>query len=524
MELKLSLPTYPPLPKADVETRPKQVQEWLDALPMANSQEAGRKLVDAIAATNSVKLGEEARCALLELYRATAIMLRPSLQQLYESKSLPLSDKSQQVAALQRELYGELANGYKLALLDLSGRRANSSTSKLAPLALARVIACLGGVLEIYYETYAPAPAAIWSELHRLYWYAAKQNLHNLAIAEGDHSTVNMAYAKVLLLALADPYRLSQSQLALANAYLSQYGQQALLQALGPTENKHGLFLVRLDGDKPPKALMHYQGVTDARTDIILNSIPLARLLHQHIQALDAGQTPAKLGLPAGANPVAYREILKRLIKQWGVAPKRTFKRAPCQANAQVCGGISALHHMLSVGEIALPQDNQTLTVELSDTLHATGSQLTFNCVRWVRVNESAGGVALAKNPGSYTKIKVGDIIGVETGASGAWGVALVRWMQTDAEKRVELGAQMLAPQADAIAVKPVIAAANALFQPALLLPEVAALQQSACIVAARGSYQPLREFEVRSLGLIHIVRAVHLLEQTDSLDVFTFD
>ena len=57
MELKLSLPTYPPVPQFVVETRPKQVQEWLKALPLANTQEACRKLADAIAAVDDATAG-----------------------------------------------------------------------------------------------------------------------------------------------------------------------------------------------------------------------------------------------------------------------------------------------------------------------------------------------------------------------------------------------------------------------------------------------------------------------------------
>ena len=177
MELKLTLPTYPPVPQFVVETRPKQVQEWLKALPLANTLEACRKLADAIAAVNSIKLAEDARCNLLEIYYVCVKQLRPSLQQLYVSKPLPLADKNQQAASLMRELYGELANGYKVTLMALSARRANLATNKLTPLAMGRAIECLGNELDVYYETYAPTPPALWTELHQLYWYSAKLNI-----------------------------------------------------------------------------------------------------------------------------------------------------------------------------------------------------------------------------------------------------------------------------------------------------------------------------------------------------------
>ena len=527
MDIKISVPEYQAVPNLSVETRPKQVKEWLDALPLANSQEAGRKLADAIATLNSIKLAEDTRIKLLDIYRASVQMLAPALQQLYVSKPLPLHEKHKQAANLARELLTELANGYKRALLDLSGRRINFGANKLAPLAIARAIESLGAILDVYYETYRPTPSGVWFELNQLYWYAARQNLHEQAIAEDSKASVNHFFKQILLIALADPYRLQQGQLAEVKAYLARFGYHAMLQSLGKAENMHGLFLARLDGDKPPKALAHHTGVTDARTDIILNTIPLARTLHQHVQELDGGAPPKKLGLPEAAKQPSYREMLKRLIKQWGIAPKRVFNRTSAQADLYICSGISSLYHALSQDVLPGVPDADSdvmITLQVSDPMQATGSYQTYNCANWQVLNESAGGVALVKDSASVSKIKVGDIIGLGPQSTGEFGVAIVRWMQSTADNNLELGAQMLAPHATAIVIKPVISAPDALFQPALLLPAVPALDQAARMVGARGSFQPMREFEVRSEGVTHTARATRLIEQTDSLDLFFFN
>ena len=71
--------------------------------------------------------------------------------------------------------------------------------------------------------------------------------------------------------------------------------------------------------------------------------------------------------------------------------------------------------------------------------------------------------------------------------------------------------------------IKPVISAPDAQFKPALLLAAVPALDQPARMVAARGSFQPMREFEVRGPSGIRSVRATCLIEQTDSMDLFFF-
>ena len=80
MELKLSVSPLQAASNNPIETRPKQVKEWLDALPLANSLESARKLADALAALNATKLAEDARLKLLELYSETAAGLLPALQ------------------------------------------------------------------------------------------------------------------------------------------------------------------------------------------------------------------------------------------------------------------------------------------------------------------------------------------------------------------------------------------------------------------------------------------------------------
>jgi hypothetical protein len=530
MTIRLSIPTLRGATTADVETRPKQVKEWLDALPMANSFEAARKLTDAIIVSRGAKLGEEARLKLLDQYRETVHVLLPSLEQDYAGKPLPLADRAKQAATLARGLLTELSHGYKLVVLELSQRRVALGAVKLTPLVVQRAIECLGGVLDVCYETYAPTPAGIWLELHQLYWFAVRQNVHEETFTEVDAKrSVNATYKRVLLTALADPYRLQQGQLGAVIAYLDGSADLAVLQSLGESETTHGLFVVRLDADKPPKALAQHSGVTDARTDILLNTIPFARQLHQQLQAVDEGQTPATAGLPAVAAEPVYREMLKRLLKLWGLGPKRVFSRVSADTTTYICAGIRSLHHALAGDTEQLPMNQAEMeealeiTVQMTTPADSTGQYSTFNCSNWHVLNESAGGVALSLDPQGVAKVRVGDLVGLGAGGGYPWGVAVVRWIQGDTPGKLQLGAQFLSPRAEAVALKPTITAEDTPFQPALLLPEVTALKQAERIVASRGTFQPQRELELRCRGVSRTVRATKLLEQTESFDLFLF-
>jgi hypothetical protein len=530
MTIKLSIPALQGVSAVAVETRPKQVKEWLDALRLANGFDAARKLADALVSSRAVRLGEEARLKFLDQYRQTIQLLLPSLQQEYAGKPLPLTEKSKQAANLARELLGELANGYKLVVTEIAQRKLGFGAQKHAPLAVQRATEALGEILDTCYETYAPTPAGLWVELHQLYWYAVRQKVHEEEFAEGEGRTsVNATYKRVLLTALADPYRLQHGQLRSLKAYLAHNAALAVLQPLGATESTHGLFLVRLDDDRPPKALAHHAGATDARTDILLNTIPFVRALHQQLQAVEGGKSPAEAGLPEAAADPLYRNLLKRLLTQWGLGPKRVFSRLRADSSAFICAGISSLHYALAGAGEQLPaaapgdEEEMEITVQVAAPTDRTGQHVTYNCSNWHVVNESAGGVALSNDPQSAAKVRVGDLIGLRTGDGDAWGVAAVRWIQADTPGKVDLGAQFLAPRAEAIALRPTIAAEEAPFQPALLVPEVTALKQPERIVAQRGSFQPQREFELRVRGGSRTVRATKLVEQTDSFEIFLF-
>lgn len=529
MTLKLSIPSLTSASGIVLETRPRQVKEWLEALPLANGFEAARKLADALAASRQVRLSEDARLRFLGQYRHTIHALLPVLRQEYAGRPLPLGDKPKQAAQLARDMLTELTHGYKLVLMELAQRRLPFGAQKLAPLAAQRAIEGLGEILDICYETYAPTPAGLWGELHQIYWYAARENHHEAALpADEGGGSVNDAYKRILLTVLADPYRLLQGQLATLKSYLARNAHRALLQPVGPVSVTHGLFLVRLDEDRPPKALAHHSGATDVRSDILLNTIPFVRNLHEQLQAVEAGTAPATAGLPEVAQDAAFQTLLKRLLGQWGLGPKRVFQRMAAEGSAFICTGLTALYHTLAgasepLSPVAQDEQDMEITVEVARAGERTGQHQTYNCTHWHVVNESAGGIALANEPHSVSRVRVGDVVGLRT-ASGDWGVAVVRWIQADTPGEIHLGAQFIAPHAVAVAVRPTITAEGTPYQPGLALPAVPALKQPERLLAARGTFHPQRELELRAQDETRIVRAQRLIEQTDSFEVFEFD
>lgn len=532
MSFKLAIPSSDHSANLTVETRPKQVKEWLDALPLSNTIDAARSIRDGLASINRQKISDDPRLKLLELYLTTITSLFPSIEELFSGVPLPLPEKNRQAANLARELFVELAYGYKIILLEHMGKRITFGTNKNLPLLIERALSALSKILVTCYQTYAPTPAGIWSEMHQLFRYAVTQTIQDEPI-EGDVGTppsnINLVYKQALLLALADPYRLMQGEVAKTMDYLKRFGNQAQLLPLSETSNPAGFFLVQLESDKPPRAVAQNVTVTDTRTDILLNTLDLARLLHHQTTRLEAGESYKTLNLPASSKDPAYIDLMRRLIRHWGIAPKRHFNRVKQDAGTlEICAGIRAIHYFLNGDKpakqsVTSENTDTEITVMLSSSLIDQSSQQTYNSTQWSVINESAGGFALSKVSNSAVQIRVGEIIGIKPKKHTDWNIGVVRWVQSDNPQHLELGVQMLAPSSTPVSIKPSIAGESENPRLALLLPALPIIKQPVTILAPRGSYHEMRELELTQNGATRLIRATKLIQQTNSYEIFQF-
>lgn len=520
MPIKLAVPPGKASLDLTAETRPRQVKEWLEMLPLANPGDAARLLGEALDGLNRHPLDGDARLRLLELFHATLAQLTPALEQQFSAAPPPLGEKNRQLANLARQLHLDLANGYLTLLLECLNKTASASVSKQLPQILLHALQALNQVLVICYETYTPTPAGVWHEIHQLYHYARLNVFQDPALPEqGPPAAIGHTYKQALLLALSDPYRLMQGELATVMGYLERFASEARLQPLAPVDNPAGIFLVQPESDKPPRAVAHHGTAGNAATDLLLDTADLALALYQ--------QWLAESGGPARPGQAGHADLLRRLLKQWEIAPKRAFSRSAKHASAKGCIGIPSLHQVLTqAAGGAAPEgtepDGITITLHPPDSLPEKGSPVS-KPIEWKVLNESAGGMRLGKHPAAAVQIRVGQAIGIRPPEATAWNIAVVRWVRSDNPEHLEFGAQMLSPSARPVTLKPTICSAGTDFEKALLLPEIPPLGQPATLLAGRGNYKPQREFLLAQNGEVSIIRASRLLEQTASFDLFDF-
>ncbi|HSC80754.1 MAG TPA: hypothetical protein VLC08_10395 [Chitinolyticbacter sp.] len=509
MLLSLELPPKDPKLAGFVEIRPRELRTWLAALPNNSPLEAGRQILDAMTSCNRVEVDAEERVKLLDEYQTALELLAAGFETLYHATGFPLKDKARQAAILVRGLWQELATGYKIALIERMEKRFLFGGNKLTPQLIHQILSLYYRLYQVSSQVSMALPDGIWFECHQLFRYAA-ENRHldeTRGIDEGP--TISVLYKRLLLLSLADPMRFAPAELTRVIEAVDNYSRHAHFQPVAAQQpSAAGFFLVRLDVDEPPhyigsRAVENYQGMA-----MLLDTVDLGKKLHRALAGLEAKAPMAgdrvKLML--------WMETMRRLIKQWSIAPKRVFQRMHTDAQIELAHGLKAAAQSLLTSN-GVDVSHRALQTEL-DAL----PQITT----WRILNESPGGYAVSTRDAPTGRLHAGDIVALRQQGSTGWLVGAIRWLQQCEDGALEMGLQVLAVCAEAAQVRPHVAS-DAQFDTALVLPAIVALNQPALLAAGKGHYAPLRELILRTPEGERVVRATRLVEQQMSFDLFEY-
>ena len=522
MQLRLAVPAPDPSRAHLAETRPKHLKVWLERLPLASLQESSQALLLSLAALNRQPLAEDARLKLLTCYRDTLHSLVDTIKLQIAGMSLPLAEKPRQLAMLARELLVELAHGYKLVLLSNGNRLLNFRNTPNQTEYTQRVLAAQLRLLILSYETYAAIPDGLWAEMHQLYHHACNLNSQNEVVLDTPPASVSQLYRLGLLLASADPYRLSPGEVNKVLDLVKAYGELAQIQLPTPQVQLDGLFLLQLESDLPPVALTRHPGTSDPQSDRFLNTRELAKRVNQLLIRLRAGEAPSQLGLSAYASETAYQGLLQRLLRSWGTSPSRTFSRqGGSRDEVELCSGIRAIHACLNASNTVEHEDDAA-EITISSTRAGTQAEQNVTASCWKVVNDSAGGIALQRQNSPPVQQQVGEVVGLRTPSQNLTNLGIVRWIRNAPAARIEMGIQMLPPNPQAVMVHNRLGKIRTP-QPAILLPANTSLKLPRQLLVPHGIYVANVPIE---LGVHDIQRVLptRILEHSHAFDLFEFE
>lgn len=530
MPLSLSVPPLDGNLSPPAETSAKKIQELIATLPSANPGLAAGMIIEQLHSLNRQQVPADARVKAMELYRPAISEVTLGLARQYCNQPLPLSSSAIESARAARALYGELAYGYKHAILAEEQKLFSFGGEKRLARLIQRAMEALGNLLLVAYHSYSTAPAGVWAEMHHLYIHGLQQSLQDIEVDIGyNTSSVNLTYKRALLLPLADLHHLTSTEINWVVDYLERFAHHAQLRPFSKPENPVGVHLVRLASDKPPEPFAKHNELNGTDTDIqvsdiLLLTIILAQLAYHHLSMLQVNEPPKNLNLPESAQDARYQDLLAHLIKQWGKPPRRLFSRMKKNDAINMCVGLSAVHGFLSKNAAEtrpanLSEQNE-ISLNFSDSPIDKDGGSTSHHARWMVVNESAGGMAMSKLADAQVALRVGELIGLRTDNSSQWNLAALRWAVNSEYTPLGIGAQLLAPTAQAVSIH---GPGLAIPANALLLPELAALNQSATLITAPGTYKPARKLVLDEQGKTSQILVTRLVERTASFERFQF-
>lgn len=587
-KLRLEIPRQAPNPAASALAHPALLKNWLAALPLGNANKTGHELLAALHQINRATVAVNQRFSMLEETRLLIADLVETLHKQYNTAPIPLPEKQCAIADMVSALLTEAAYGYKAVILELAAiPNPNEATRNTLVGAVHRVISHLSRLLVESYGVYALEPKKLWLEVNQLYRYAERHSFHTVPLAadtsENGKNSIDHAYRRLLLLALANPYHLMQGETLQVYLELDKWAGSCRLLPIAPGASVKGQLFIDLDGDSPPRYAPGSFDLSPPADGRIVEISSVLNLVEQRIKEV-------MLSYRTEAGQLSFmgrklRGMYKRLAEAWGVRSERLAERNRRNSAVDIAVGISACHHFTSVNvdfspeisEIELrrggnvsgspglslmgPNDMPWLNEDQTQRL-VTGivqprtSQFASNKLLnkdiWIKVystqahhessktnapdfesitcrlvDESRGGLAIECTKAHQLRMNVGEVIAFKTHntrANTEWSVGTIRWLRTTPHEELDMGIRALADDALAVAVRGVRGAGKGgEYFRALLIPRLDPTQYPTTLIT------PAAIYDVDSVVLLNTgenliyAHLTRLMDATNSYSLFQF-
>lgn len=516
MALNLNIPGLSENPVFIAETRPQRIHQLLQELNTQDPIDIATHLHNELETLNRQKVPSSQRVQALDCYRELIVSVTSAMADEYIDATLPLEDKAKSAALACESLWLELGFGYKLVLIDLQNQLIKLRTDKSSALAIKRAIHAIAQYATVYYHTYRAPPNHVWSDLHQLYFCAAKLGILNTAIQDDatnkDHASdaqhlasIEDLYKHTLLMSLVQPPHLRQRDINTIAAYLGHHVGKARITAIEHLENSSGAFIINLTSDKPPTLYSKLKSAPNPDSDILLHTIDLIRDVHEDLSNLQTGKAPESGSISPDSNHNDYIELLTYLITNWGVPPKRIFNRSAKNEDIDVVVDIENIHNVIAATQ------NGSLA---SASTNATPSH-------WKILNISATGLSIRRHHTAEKNIKVGGLIGLRGKNESQWSIGIIKWANCGTRDRLDIGIQLIAPNAES-SVAQTFPHGNSNIN-ILILPEITAVKQPASIIAPRGTYIDGRQLLYKHHNKSIQIALSKLIQRTHEVERFQF-
>ena len=430
------------------------IEGFLTDLPAANTPEVLNRLYRAVPEVAALRGDRERRLAML-------LRLQPAIfhhvDQLTER--LSVTDKTARQLSLALALLKNLALGYKSVVVDLLSGGAESHQRLAGAIQLA--ISALSRMMTTSWLCFVNPPANLWREIHALFLIARARGIEKLTpfsaqSVDNPALAPRTAYLRILLVAAADPARLSPRDLKLLLGFLDSYAQHADLLYQGES----ALFTIDPDRDRGPILSTRMRASSPA-----FIGLDSARL----VTHIDRYLAPSEIDLPP--------RLLIQVRRHWSSEILRREEHREERQQVNAVFGLSRLHRLLTQTAniddfvsrsqvLALRAGQHLLSLEDttprrtwqdsresepdsgSNWLHSSRGNpddpITYtpqhkqkpgdavNVLDATQVNSSEHGACIELGT-APDNLSPGELVAIRVAGNGPWRVGLVRWTRTTA-------------------------------------------------------------------------------------------
>lgn len=584
--LKYRLPELTQTDASTLQPQPAALSAWIDAQPIINAQSTAPLLLTLLQNYN--------RCELPTAMRfKAAITLQPvvdgvvkQLRNYYQNESLPLLKSSRKQANLVTQILDEAAIAYKRVVSD-SVTVDQQMSINLVVAALRLSIDQIGQQLLESYSQYAMPAPGLWGELNRTYQLAERNGLHTRVLTENagtenPFATVQHGYLRVALLALTMPNHLMPGQAKLIYGYLEKWTAGCRILNKKVTEAKIGDIFIDLAGERPPAVSTGH-----ARFRPIDGRFLDISKLQEKLDDVSAS-VKSDTGLPLTIAERMRRDLLTRLRAAWqGRAERSNQRESDMNSTISLCIGLDACHHFIDgensftpeQGEIRnhrpqeagggleliptkdawgleapssshqLGLDDTRLSrfsekVDVWDAVHSTEIQArdkreaamaSFRVEPWLCINQSAGGMALRRQPEILSRTRVGALVAVPTDEKHThWKIGALRWLQDNSDSpdnKFDIGVMIITDAAAPVAVRAIGGAGTGgeYFRSLLIenpkndVKEDTIETNTTSLLVPASIYDIDTQLVLNRQTTLEYVRLTRLIETTSSFSMFEF-
>jgi cyclic-di-GMP-binding protein len=462
----------------DFNTEARSVRAWVEALPLANFSATARMLVEALRAMNRMRTAPAERLEALEILRAPVNQLANLVEKQIVGASFPLPPQRTELGILAQKFQNELSRGYRIALHDFCAPTGNAPMLRRKQVAIAAVRALVHGGARLHraYLLYRTPPPGAWQDLHDTYRFIESLSLDTRSVDDsvvGAPTTAKTAYAHVLLLALANPYRYTQRDLL---EVIALTGTFATYCDLGnKVSDEAARYAVDLEHDSGPGYLPEERlSATPGVLSVGLGGV--LQYIESQVASLPPGIRLATFRMRGGPAVQVDIELAQRLVDGWGSGGERGDVRLPGGHVLQSVIGLHDLHFVLAGNEDfeSFLRRVRGTSIQMSDNdsaaawMQVGSDPLRSQPIEVQVLDQGFGGYRVLwerRGPGEAVRAKVGELVGLALPEAGGvapdWMIGVIRWMRIDDEARIDAGISLLARRSLAVGISALDAEAN---------------------------------------------------------------